>query len=120
MRRKNDLVIGTHGRAIYILDDIAPLRKLNSEILKKEIHIFKTPDAYQYQNSWMPLAYVSPGSDVFFGKNKKNIIIIQIRAEFLSIMKLLGDLAYFFSCFGVIIGVGFKVILHGLVGVSGV
>lgn len=33
--RTNDLVIGTHGRGIYILDDISPLRTLTPELLQK-------------------------------------------------------------------------------------
>jgi len=68
--RENDLVIGTFGRAIYIIDDISPLREINDSIFKKDFHIFNISDAYQYQNSWMPSAAVSPGSDVFFGTNK--------------------------------------------------
>jgi photosystem II stability/assembly factor-like uncharacterized protein len=35
--RDNDLVIGTHGRGIYILDDVTPLRALTAEILDSEV-----------------------------------------------------------------------------------
>ena len=34
--RDNDLVIATHGRGIWIIDDITPLRKLTPEILNSE------------------------------------------------------------------------------------
>jgi photosystem II stability/assembly factor-like uncharacterized protein len=34
--RDNDLVIATHGRGIWIVDDITPLRALNSDALAKE------------------------------------------------------------------------------------
>lgn len=46
--REHDLVIGTFGRAAWVLDDIRPLRALagNSSILQKEISLFKSPDAY--------------------------------------------------------------------------
>ncbi|MBK7991953.1 MAG: glycosyl hydrolase [Blastocatellia bacterium] len=40
--RESDLIIATHGRGIYILDDIAPLRQLSNEILSKTAHIFET------------------------------------------------------------------------------
>ncbi|OHU90739.1 MULTISPECIES: VPS10 domain-containing protein [Pseudoalteromonas] len=35
-RRENDLVAGTFGRGIYILDDYAPLRELNEEAMEKD------------------------------------------------------------------------------------
>ena len=39
-RRENDLVAGTFGRGIYILDDYAPLRKLTKEAMEKEALLF--------------------------------------------------------------------------------
>ncbi|MCR9262672.1 MAG: hypothetical protein NXH86_00870 [Flavobacteriaceae bacterium] len=46
--REQDLIIGTFGRAAWVLDDIRPLRALanNSSLLQKEISLFKSPDAY--------------------------------------------------------------------------
>lgn len=40
--RESDLIIATHGRGIYILDDISPLRQLSTEALDKNIVIFDT------------------------------------------------------------------------------
>ena len=34
--RESDLVVATHGRGIWIIDDITPLRKLTPEVLAKE------------------------------------------------------------------------------------
>jgi photosystem II stability/assembly factor-like uncharacterized protein len=34
--RENDLVLATHGRGIWIVDDITPLRALTSDLLKQE------------------------------------------------------------------------------------
>ena len=34
--RESDLVIATHGRGIWIVDDITPLRKLTPEVLAQE------------------------------------------------------------------------------------
>lgn len=48
--REHDLVIGTFGRAAYILDDIRPLRALAQEgtgLLDAPLHLFEIPDAYQ-------------------------------------------------------------------------
>ena len=38
----NDLVMGTHGRGVIIIDDISPLREINQEVLSKDLHFFKT------------------------------------------------------------------------------
>ncbi|MDT0540128.1 VPS10 domain-containing protein [Croceitalea sp. P059] len=47
--REHDLVIGTFGRAAWVLDDIRPLRALaaNKAILQKDIKLFESPTAYQ-------------------------------------------------------------------------
>ncbi|TFG72967.1 MAG: hypothetical protein E4H26_10405, partial [Flavobacteriales bacterium] len=47
--REHDLVIATFGRAVWVLDDIRPLRALASDrsILQKEIKLFTPPIAYQ-------------------------------------------------------------------------
>ncbi len=36
-----DVVAGTHGRSIYVLDDIAPLREYSSEVANKKFHLFE-------------------------------------------------------------------------------
>ncbi len=38
--RENDLVVGTHGLGIWVLDDITALEHLNSEVLASELHLF--------------------------------------------------------------------------------
>ena len=40
-KRTNDLVMGTHGRGIIIIDDVSPLREITPEILNKNVHFFK-------------------------------------------------------------------------------
>ena len=47
-RRENDLVVGTFGRGIYILDDFSPLRQINEESLKQEALLFPSRDALWY------------------------------------------------------------------------
>ncbi|MAU26832.1 MAG: hypothetical protein CMH48_03645 [Muricauda sp.] len=42
-KRTNDLVMGTHGRGVIIIDDISPLREINEEVLNKNVHFFETP-----------------------------------------------------------------------------
>ncbi|MEQ8713428.1 MAG: glycosyl hydrolase [Cyclobacteriaceae bacterium] len=38
---EKDVVAGTHGRSIYILDDIAPLREYSAEVASKKFHLFQ-------------------------------------------------------------------------------
>ena len=46
----NDLVVGTYGRGIWILDDLSPLQQLDQNITKKEAHLFDIKPAYRFQN----------------------------------------------------------------------
>jgi photosystem II stability/assembly factor-like uncharacterized protein len=46
--REHDLVIGTHGRAAYVLDDIRPLRSVSKETMSRPLHLFDVPDAQAY------------------------------------------------------------------------
>ncbi len=67
--REHDLVIATHGRSLYILDDISPLRSFHSVIAAKPLHLFKIPAAQQYrvgQGSGPRF----PGDTEFRGENR--------------------------------------------------
>jgi photosystem II stability/assembly factor-like uncharacterized protein len=46
--REHDLVLGTHGRAVFILDDIRPLRTLSEATLAAPLHLFEIADAQQH------------------------------------------------------------------------
>jgi len=48
-KRENDLVIGTFGRSIYIIDDYSPLREVSVEM--KEPVVYKPRDAWSYYPS---------------------------------------------------------------------
>lgn len=45
---ENDLVLGSFGRGFYVLDDYSVLREINSDIEKKEAHIFPIADGLIY------------------------------------------------------------------------
>ncbi|MBW7932261.1 MAG: glycosyl hydrolase [Gemmatimonadaceae bacterium] len=45
--KDNDLVLGTHGRSFWIMDDIAPLRQLATTVTAKAAHLYKPSDAYR-------------------------------------------------------------------------
>lgn len=43
--KKNDLVIATHGRSFWVLDDISPLRQITADITAQATALFKPADA---------------------------------------------------------------------------
>jgi hypothetical protein len=46
--RDNDLIVGTHGRGIYIIDDITPLQQLSEKATNAPAHLFETRPAVQW------------------------------------------------------------------------
>ncbi|MGH9518852.1 MAG: WD40/YVTN/BNR-like repeat-containing protein, partial [Terriglobales bacterium] len=42
---ENSLVVATHGRGFWVMDDISPLRQLNAAIADEPVHLFKPADA---------------------------------------------------------------------------
>jgi photosystem II stability/assembly factor-like uncharacterized protein len=38
--RDNDLIVGTHGRSIYVLDDITPLQQSTDKVTAADVHLF--------------------------------------------------------------------------------
>src|SRR5256714_1658227 len=50
-KRENDLVIGTFGRGIYILDNYTPLRLIKPETLRQASTVFPVKDALMYIQS---------------------------------------------------------------------
>lgn len=46
--REGDLVIATHGRALFVLDDLTPFREMTEEALGKPLALFTPPPARQY------------------------------------------------------------------------
>ncbi|HXZ39195.1 MAG TPA: glycosyl hydrolase [Terriglobales bacterium] len=49
--RESDLVLATHGRGIWIIDDITPLRVLTPDLMSKEAAFIGTRPAVQYLNA---------------------------------------------------------------------
>jgi photosystem II stability/assembly factor-like uncharacterized protein len=45
---QNDLVVGTFGRGIWVIDDISPLRQLDASVLASDAYLFKPADAINY------------------------------------------------------------------------
>lgn len=48
--RENDLIVGSHGRSAWILDDISPLQQWDNTIGQKSIHVFEQKEATLWEN----------------------------------------------------------------------
>ncbi|MGA2376795.1 MAG: hypothetical protein ABSF72_14840 [Candidatus Sulfotelmatobacter sp.] len=47
--KDNDLVVATHGRAFWILDDVSPLRQFTDDVPKQDVHLYTPAPAYRIQ-----------------------------------------------------------------------
>ncbi len=84
--RDHDLVIATHGRGIYIVDDISPLRHLTAEVMEQEVAFLPSrPAVMIIPNSIQDF----PGDDEFVGTNPDESATI---TYWLKKRHLIGDL----------------------------
>ena len=69
--RENDLVIGTFGRAAWVLDDLIPLRDIakNNQVMASDIVLFEAPDAYQVSFK-QPTGSRFAADAIFQGENR--------------------------------------------------
>jgi len=49
--KDDDLVLATHGRSFWILDDVSPLRQYAPEIASQDLHLYTPGTAVRYQNA---------------------------------------------------------------------
>ncbi|MFH2056252.1 MAG: glycosyl hydrolase, partial [bacterium] len=84
--RNNDLVIATHGRGIYIIDDITPLRQITPDILADDVHIFESSPVTIGASTWLQ-QYT--GGDEFVGGNPTEVARL---VYYLKNRHLFGDL----------------------------
>ncbi len=48
--RENDLVLATHGRSVYVLDDVTALQAMTDSILASDAHLFEPRPAVLWKN----------------------------------------------------------------------
>ena len=66
--RDNDLIVGTHGRGIYILDDITPLQQMSQKVMDSEATLFEVRPGTIWQND-PRLGRYWGGAKLFRGTN---------------------------------------------------
>ena len=67
--RESDLVLATHGRGIWIIDDISPLRALTPDLMANDAVLIAGPPAVQYLNAnggW------AEGDETYVGPSRSN------------------------------------------------
>lgn len=52
--KENDLVVATHGRSFWILDDLTPLHQITNRMEKSDFYLFKPRDAYRMRGRGRP------------------------------------------------------------------
>ena len=70
----DDLIVGTHGRSFWILDDITPLRELSPEVAKATAHLFAPQTAIRFRWNRNPDTPLTP--ELPAGKNPPDGAII--------------------------------------------
>ncbi|MGH9802676.1 MAG: glycosyl hydrolase, partial [Blastocatellia bacterium] len=60
---ENDLVIATHGRSFYVLDDIGILRQQSSQLASKDVHLFQPRTAIRGLNQAVVDYYLKSDAD---------------------------------------------------------
>jgi photosystem II stability/assembly factor-like uncharacterized protein len=86
----DDLVVATHGRSFWILDDIAPLRQLNDRVAKSDVYLFAPQEALRWRwnrNTDTPLPPEVPAGtnppdgaivDYYLTANAKGPVTVEI------------------------------------------
>jgi hypothetical protein len=66
--RDNDLIVATHGRSVWIADDVTPLQQWTSQVQASDAHLFDIRSAIAFQNDQQRGQRVG-GQKVFVGEN---------------------------------------------------
>jgi hypothetical protein len=74
----NDLVVATHGRSLYIIDDISPLRALTPELMQKDAALLPTRPA-ALTNGHYGQSFPNTGSYVSRNPNSQAQIIYYLK-----------------------------------------
>ena len=87
----DDLVIGTHGRSFWILDDVTPLRQMTPAVAAARAHLFEPQKAIRIRrNRWTdtPVPVEEPAGenppdgailDYFLGASSASPVVLEIR-----------------------------------------
>lgn len=89
--KDDDIVVGTHGRSFWILDNIAPLRQLSTQLARQPVILFHPPVTYRVRWSTYPdtpLPQEEPAGDnppdgamidYYLHENAKGEVVLEIK-----------------------------------------
>ena len=66
--RDNDLLLATHGRSVYILDDLTALQAMTDDVMAQDVHLFQPRPAILWKGSIIRSRSVS-GDKNWTGEN---------------------------------------------------
>ena len=66
--RDNDLVLATHGRSIYVMDDITALQATTDDTMQKRVHLYEPRESIRWRNDRTQIRSVT-GDKNWQGKN---------------------------------------------------
>lgn len=78
--RENDLVLGTHGRSVYVIDDYSALRGLTEASFDQRLRILATTPGQQYDANQTPSTRFT-GSGEFRAENEPYGVMITFMAS---------------------------------------
>jgi len=75
--RDNDLIVATHGRSFWIIDDLSPLHQLSQEVATSDYYLYKPDASYRMQQSG---GWSEPNTKLV-GENHPNGVIINFHLK---------------------------------------
>lgn len=76
--REHDLILATHGRSIWIMDDISALEQMNNDVLTSDLKIFKGRPGVE----WKMADYRGfPGTNLFLAQNAPTGVMVDYFAK---------------------------------------
>jgi hypothetical protein len=80
--KDDDIVVGTHGRSFWILDDITPLRQISDQVAAADAFLFKPQLAHRVRwnmNTDTPLPQEEPA-----GRTRRTVrssVLSEVRSQ---------------------------------------
>ncbi len=63
--QEDDLVVATHGRSFWVLDDITPLRQFEDKVTSADVHLYQPASAHRLRGP----GFMIPGASLLAGTN---------------------------------------------------
>ncbi len=78
--RENDLILGTHGRSIIVIDDYSALRGMTKKSFEKSLSLLSVTDGQQYISSRAPSSRFW-GDAAYEGENESYGVVLTVMAS---------------------------------------